>query len=89
MRTGQEAKELLDVKIFSPREIFYEGKAIAVSAKNKTGNFDVLAYHHNFISLIEEGDVTVTTESNQRIKVSLRPSLMRVVNNTVTVFADV
>src|SRR4249920_1258266 len=47
------------VKIYAPFKVYYDDEANSVTANNRVGQFDVLAQHHNFISLLEPGDVTV------------------------------
>jgi len=54
-------KPKLKVKIISPTETHYEGSALAISAVNKVGPFDILADHANFFSLLSKGDVVVNT----------------------------
>jgi len=57
MKENNSKDKFLEVKIlWSPimKKEFFEGKARAVSSKNRLGDFDILPGHINFISLIFE-----------------------------------
>lgn len=78
----------LTVRILTPTNRAYDGPAVSVSAKNEEGPFDVLAGHANFFSLISGPDVTVDT-GIQKLVIPLEQGLLKVRNNTVTLFADI
>ncbi len=78
----------LKVKVFSPYQVYYQGEAISVSAINKTGPFDVLVGHANFFSLLVAGQVVVRTGFND-LKFEINHGVMKVTNNTLTLFVDV
>ena len=80
--------QMLQVKIFSPYQLFYEGSAVSVSAKNKTGPFDVLFNHGNFFSLLLPGRIEVNT-GFEKVPVEVDSGLIRVNDNQVVVFANV
>lgn len=80
---------LLSVKIFSPREVYYDGKARSLSASNDTGQFDILPLHHSFITLLNAGTITVVQQSGQSKKLEIEKGLLRVKNNQAVVFLDV
>lgn len=82
-----EAK--LQVKIFSPYEVFYEGGAVSLSAQNKTGPFDILYNHSNFFSLLTAGIVRVKTDYGDLIEIQILRGVIRVTQNSVTLFANV
>lgn len=77
-----------EVKVFSPYQTFYQGKARSVSANNATGPFDVLYNHGNFFTLISPGIVTVDT-GYDRVEIEVSRGIMRVADNNVTLFANV
>lgn len=79
----------LQVKIFSPSTVYYDGNAERLSAQNETGTFDILPLHHNFISLLGSGVITVVLEKNKQKQVEISSGLLHVKNNIVTVFLDV
>lgn len=79
----------LQVKIFSPYEVFYEGGAVSLSAQNKTGPFDILYNHSNFFSLLTAGIVRVKTDYGDLIEIQILRGVIRVTQNSVTLFANV
>ena len=84
-----ELKDIpLQVKIFSPYQDYYEGKAVSVSALNRTGPFDILSGHANFFSVLEAGEVTVDTGTAKH-SYRVERGILKVTNNQVTLFANV
>jgi len=81
-------KELIQVKIFSPFEVFYEGLAYSLSASNETGPFDILHDHANFISLLLKGNVRLNTPYGDR-NFSLNRGVLKAHNNLIIIFANV
>jgi len=87
MAKSEDAPKL-QVKIFSPRETYYDGDADALSGANDTGSFDVLPLHHNFMTLLKAGEVSVVRgEKKQSYKIE--KGLLHVKDNVATVFLDV
>lgn len=78
----------LNVKIFSPLKVFFEGTAVSVTAVNKTGPFDVLLDHINFFSILSSGDVVVNT-GEDKVTIPIDKGVIRVSNNVVTVFTNI
>lgn len=78
----------LQVKVMSPYQVFYQGSAVSISAKNRTGPFDVLYNHSNFFSLLPPGIVKVNT-GFETINIEIASGIIRVAQNTVTLFANV
>jgi len=79
----------LSVKIFSPREVYYDGKAQSLSAANDTGHFDILPLHHSFITLLNASTVTVVQQAGQSRVLEIEKGLLRVKNNQAVVFLDI
>lgn len=75
----------MHVKVISPSQVYYEGPAETVSARNKVGAFDILADHANFFSLLTEGDIVIKTGS-QNLKFPIRHGIVKVTHNVVTLF---
>lgn len=86
---AEENETFLFVKIFSPREVYYDGKAQSLSASNDTGHFDILPLHHSFITLLNTGTVTVVQPTGQSKVLEIEKGLLRVKNNQAVVFLDV
>lgn len=49
----------INIKITSPKEVVWEGSAIAISSVNSEGPFDVLPGHANFITLIKDKPIII------------------------------
>ena len=84
-------QENLDVEVFwapvSDKEKF-EGKAKAVSSKNKVGEFDILPNHANFISLIFNS-LTVYTTQDEEKTYDFSRGVLEVANGEVRIFLEV
>lgn len=81
-------KNRLDVKVFSPYQVFYKGSAISLSASNKTGPFDILFNHSNFFALLTAGRVSVNT-GFEKVEIDIESGFVKVTNNHVVLFANV
>ncbi len=42
------------VKVVTRDETIFEGEVLSLSARNRTGLFDILPVHANFVSLLDE-----------------------------------
>lgn len=85
----QHGTPSMQVKVYSPFKVYFDEPAYSISATNATGPFDILPHHHNFISLLGAGDLTVrpTQGANQTIRIS--GGVMHVKADTVTIFLDI
>lgn len=82
-----KASDGLQVKVYAPFKTYFAGAATSVSAVNRTGPFDVLAKHHNFITLLTKGDVRVKSSNWDQV-IPIDHGIMYVKKNNVTVFLD-
>ena len=88
--THKQAEEpTLQVKVFSPSKIYFDDLAQSVSASNKTGQFDILPLHHNFITLLNPGTVTIKTLKDEIKSIPIEQSLLHAADGKITVFLDV
>lgn len=91
--TKQQQPELdessVNVKIYSPFKVYFNGPAKSVSAENDTGPFDILPKHHNFMTLLNAGEVTVVKSNGDDQKYRIARGVMHVKKNQVVVFLDV
>lgn len=83
------ADAVLKVKVHSQFETFFEGSAESVSALNKTGPFDILGGHANFLSLLEPCEVIVRKDKEHEEKIPVEFGVVHVNANEVTVFVNV
>ncbi len=77
------------VKIYAPFKVYFDDQANSITASNKVGPFDVLPQHHNFISLLDRGDVIVRAENKEEFKMPINKGIMHVKADIVRVFLDV
>jgi F0F1-type ATP synthase epsilon subunit len=80
---------VMHVKIYAPFKVYYDGQATSISASNRVGPFDILANHHNFISLLEPGPVTVRVEGKDDFSMNITRGVIHVKADEVRVFLDV
>ncbi len=79
----------LQVKVYSPYQVFYDGPAKSISAENDTGPFDILPRHHNFMTLVNEGDILIRSVDAEDKKIRISKGVLHVRSNKVTLFLDV
>lgn len=85
---ADENSSKMHVKIYAPYKTYYDDEADSISAINDTGPFDVLAQHHNFITLLNPCDVVVRQDERREVFTIAR-GIMHVKKNEVIVFLDV
>jgi F0F1-type ATP synthase epsilon subunit len=83
-----EAGKNMSVKIYSPFKVYFEGLATSVTAASKTGEFDILPKHHNFITLLIPCDLIVRTEKDEEV-FPINGGIMHVKADDLVVFLDV
>ena len=87
-KIGAKDRKHIHVKVYSPYKVYFDGLAQSMSAINETGPFDVLPLHRNFLTLLNEGDITIRTDIGEE-KVSINRGIMHVKANEAVVFLDV
>jgi F-type H+-transporting ATPase subunit epsilon len=85
----QTDKSIIHVKVHAPYKIYYDGEAESISAKNDTGDFDILGKHYNFISILAPGDIVIRKPDGEKETISIQQGVMHVKENEVVVFLDV
>lgn len=80
---------VMDVKVYAPFEVYFEGKAYSISATNEVGPFDILPHHHNFICMLVPGRVIVQPVEGEKKVIKVSRALMHVKADRVVVFMDV
>ena len=79
----------MDVKVYAPFQVYFEGEAVSVSASNATGPFDILPKHHNFLCMLVPCTLTVQPVEGQAKNIKIHRALMHVKADRVVVFMDV
>ena len=78
----------MDVKVYAPFQIYYEGVGYSVSAVNAVGPFDILPKHRNFLCMLVPCDVIIETPEGTK-KIPISKALMHVKADRVVIFVDV
>jgi F0F1-type ATP synthase epsilon subunit len=79
----------MQVKVYAPFRTYFDGKAESLTAENKTGPFDILPHHKNFMSLLIPCTITVRVPGSPDFKLKVTRGVMHVKSDKVTVFLDV
>lgn len=96
--TGAVVEEQSDIpkgkfhlKVYAPFKVYYEGIVTSISAENGTGPFDILASHHNFLTLLSPCEliIRVDQDTKEPEKIKITRGIMQVKANDVVVFLDV
>jgi F-type H+-transporting ATPase subunit epsilon len=77
------------LKVYSPFKVYFEGDITSVTAANDTGTFDILAGHHNFLTLLNPCDLTIRVPDNKDEIIKITRGIMQVKADDVVVFLDV
>jgi len=80
---------IIHVKIYAPFRTYFDDEANTVSARNLTGDFDVLAHHKNFITLLSPCDIVVRKNGAPDFVLPITKGVMHVKADQATVFLDV
>ncbi|RJR15957.1 hypothetical protein C4579_01145 [Candidatus Microgenomates bacterium] len=77
----------LNLTVMSKTGMLFNGEVHSITALNKSGAFDVLPDHENFISIITE-DMQIVGVDGRKQLIPVRLGLMKVTRNQVQVFLD-
>lgn len=73
----------------SPFNVYYEGPALALSAVNKVGPFDILPGHADFFSVLSAGEITIEVKEDiEPISFMINNGIITVRDNEVLLFVD-
>lgn len=79
--------ETFNLKVISPQDLLFEGQIVSLSSKNSSGNFDVLAEHADFVSIIENQPIVIRTASNQKQTFKFTLAIIYTTKNNVIIYA--
>ncbi len=74
--------------IFSPFQTYFEGPATLLSAENKSGPFDILADHANFLCLLTPCELKVQSKNGLQ-KFSVERGIVEVTDTNTYVFVNI
>jgi F0F1-type ATP synthase epsilon subunit len=78
--------EILSVTIKDAHELIFEGNALSVSSINEKGQFDILPYHINFISIISSKIIIKTENGSKKEFVFKENAVIKVEKNIVKIY---
>ena len=79
----------IHIKIYAPFKTYFDDEADTLSARNRTGDFDVLAHHKNFITLLIPGDIVVRKQGQPDYILPITKGVLHVKADQATIFLDV
>lgn len=83
-------KPVLTVIARAPFHVYYEGEALAVSATNSVGPFDILPGHADFFSILDPGNVAIQTDpSTEPMTFEITNGIVAVRNDEVMLFINI
>lgn len=82
-------KPAMRIKIYSPFKTYFDEDGYSLSGINATGPFDILPHHHNFMSLLIPGELTVRPIRGGEQRLRISGGLMHVKSDRVIVFLDI
>ncbi len=82
-------KPVVNVKVYAPFKVYYEGDAYSISAVNAIGPFDILPRHRNFLCMLVPCTLRIQTPDEGMRSIKISRAVMHVKSDHVTVFVDV
>lgn len=79
----------MHIKVYSPFKVYFDEDGYSISAANRTGPFDILPHHHNFLTLLDPCELLIRPVRGQDQKIRISGGLMHVKADRVTVFLDI
>ena len=88
-KPDKNARPSMHIKVYSPFKTYFDEDGYSISAINATGPFDILPHHHNFLTLLDAGEMSIDPVRGGEQKIRISGGLMHVKADKVTVFLDV
>lgn len=79
----------MHVKVYSPFKVYFDENAYSISGINQTGPFDILPHHHNFMTLLTQGELRIRNVRQHEQVIRISGGLMYVKADRVIVFLDI
>lgn len=80
-----DTSQSLMLTIKTPEEVLFEGEVDAITSGNEKGTFDVLPFHENFITIINQ-TLTVHEKSKNKRDFPIQTGVIRVKENKVQIY---
>ncbi|OGZ98939.1 MAG: hypothetical protein A3D41_04865 [Candidatus Sungbacteria bacterium RIFCSPHIGHO2_02_FULL_41_12b] len=88
MEQSTTTTQILNVVIRDRSGILFEGEADSVSSYNDTGDFDVMPFHANFISIIKN-NIVLRLKGGRVQTIPLKTGIIKVSQNKVEVYLGI
>ena len=86
----KDGQPSMRIKVSSPFKTYFDEAGYSISGQNETGPFDILPHHHNFMTLLEPGELVIRpTRGDDEQHIRISGGLMHVKADKVTVFLDI
>ena len=83
------ANQVLKVRIVSPKETIFQGDVLSISSTNSKGPFDILPLHANFITLIENKPIKISTADKKNISYTFPLAIVYARTDAVDIYTDI
>ena len=80
---------LLHVRIVSPKKVIFEGDVLSVSSVNSSGKFDILPFHANFLTLIENKPIYVRKPNKEMLTFNFAMAIIYNRESRVDIYTDI
>lgn len=77
------------VNILSAQKVIWQGRAVALSAYNSDGHFDVLPYHAKFITLLVDEPLIIKLPGGEERKFAFSRSVLHFAGDQADIYADI
>lgn len=78
----------ISVIVKEPEKTVFDGFATSITSISNRGKFDVLAYHANFIALIQE-TIVLGQEGKAPVQIPIKSGVMKVSKNSVKIILGI
>lgn len=82
-------KELLDIHIYTPEGVVFQGKAVSAKFPGAKGSFAVLPQHAPIISLLMAGKIVCQQEEQPSVEISIKGGFVEVKKNVISACVEV
>ena len=89
MATTQSQPPVLQVKIVSPKGTLFYDSALSVSSTNTAGKFDILPWHANFITIVNNVPIIIRKVNKEEANFKFPLAIIYVTQDKVNIYTDI
>lgn len=79
---------VLGISIKSPEKLFFTGTAQALTSTNDKGEFDILPYHANFVSIVKKF-IRIHQGNKPPIDIKIDRGILQAANNAIAIYLGI